>query len=93
MNTSTGRLNYQANAIGVWKNGTSSVCGRIGVDAAHIPDMRNGGRKHVCAVMVESAPAHSKGDGKGEGSKGGKGEVARVQRMFEPFHRGTKQFI
>ena len=41
----------------------------------YIPDMGNGGRKHACAMMVESAPAHSKGPGKGKGSKGGKGKV------------------
>ena len=36
--------------------------------------MRNGGRKHACAMNIESAPAHSKGEGKGKG-KNSKGKT------------------
>ena len=50
----------------VWEN-RCRCCSR------YIPDMRNGGKKHACAMNVESAPAHSKG--KGKGSKGGKGKA------------------
>ena len=36
--------------------------------------MRNGGRKHACAMNIESAPAQSKGKGKGKG-KNSKGKT------------------
>ena len=43
--------------------------------------MRNGGGKHACAMMVESAPAHSKGQGKGKGSRGGKALRAKLSHQ------------
>ena len=44
----------------VWEN-WCRCCSR------YIPDMRNGGRKHACAMNIESAPAQSNGKGKGKG--------------------------